>query len=213
MGSAGRGRWHWLQTRIGQVFLFWGVLELILRALDVLTKSDLLLMLRDSLASDLQFVAHPRFALLLVVLAFALLWEHNDPKKPAKSILDQPDQPQKNYSAIEATAIPFFLAFVCGVGLAAFDPSRPNHGVCPLHSRFQARQKIRPWITRYARKPSSPPQAALRSHSSKSSANLRPPHSGQAPQLKSSTTPAQRHLRQTIIGASSRLSHLNGGLA
>jgi hypothetical protein len=88
-------------------------------------------MLRDSLASDMQFVAHPRFALILVVLAFALLWEHNDPKKPAKSILDQPDQPKKNYSAIEAAAMPFFLAFVCGVGLAAFEPSRPDHGLTP----------------------------------------------------------------------------------
>ncbi len=129
MGSTGRTGWDWVQTRIGQVVLFWGVLELILRALDALTKSDLLLMLRRSLAPEFKFLADPQAALVLLVLAFALLWGSNRPPKLAKSILNQADQIEKeNYSFVEATAIPFFLAFVCGVGLAAFESASPSHG-------------------------------------------------------------------------------------
>lgn len=129
MSSIGRTGWDWIQTRIGQVVLFWGVLELILRALDALTKSDLLLMLRKSLAPEFKFLADPQAALVLLALAFALLWGSNRPPKLAKSILNQADQPEReNYSFVEATAIPFFLAFVCGVGLAAFESASPNHG-------------------------------------------------------------------------------------
>lgn len=129
MDPTGRTGWDWAQTRIGQVVLFWGVLQLILRTLDALTKSDMLLMLRRSLASDLQWLAGPRAALFLVAVAFLLLWGSNRPRKSAKSLLNLPRQPEtKDYSLVEVMAIPFFLAFVCGVGMAAFESSSPNHG-------------------------------------------------------------------------------------
>ena len=125
----GRTGWDWAQTRIGQVVLFWGVLQLILRTLDALTRSDMLLMLRRSLAPDLQWSAGPRVALFLVAVAILLLWGSNRPRKSAKSLLNLPRQPEtKDYSLVEVMAIPFFLAFVCGVGLAAFESSSPNHG-------------------------------------------------------------------------------------
>jgi transcriptional regulator with XRE-family HTH domain len=118
---------HWVQTRVGQVILFWGILELTLRALDAVMKSGLLLALRGSLSSNLEFLADPRVALVLVALAFGLLWASR-PKKPVKSLLDQAEQPEpKHYSVVEATAIPFFLAFVCGVSLATFNWSAPDH--------------------------------------------------------------------------------------
>lgn len=124
-----RSGWGWVQTRVGQVVLFWGLLELILKALDTLTKTDLLPMLRKSLAPELQFLADPRGALFLVGFACVLFWGSSRRPKQAKSILNQAGHPQPNgLSVAEAAAIPFFLAFVCGVGLAAFESAGPSHG-------------------------------------------------------------------------------------
>lgn len=129
MSPTGRSFEDWAETRVGQAILFWGALELLLRTLDALTKSDLLVMLRGSLAPELEFLGHPRAALVLVSLASALLWWANRPKKPTRSILDTPDQPEpKNHSAIEVTALPLFLAFVCGLSFASFEWSSPSHG-------------------------------------------------------------------------------------
>ena len=125
---ADRSGSHWVRTRIGQVVLFWGALELVLRTQDALTKSDRLLRLQESLVSQLQFLADPRFAPLLMVVAFALIWVSNRPRKPAKLVLDQADQPQtKNYSIVGAAAIPLFLALVCGVSLTALKLRSPDH--------------------------------------------------------------------------------------
>ncbi|HKS96536.1 MAG TPA: hypothetical protein VJV74_10435 [Terriglobia bacterium] len=123
-----RSFWEWAQIRTGQALLFWGTLELILESLDVLSKWDLLLTVRGSLAPGLEFLADPRMALLLVALAFLLLWDANRPKEHTRSVLDQRDQPAKksNYSVIEATAIPFFLAFVCSISFAALEWNSPR---------------------------------------------------------------------------------------
>jgi hypothetical protein len=123
-----RSFWEWAQTRTGQVLLFWGTLELILEALDILTKWDLLLTVRASLTPGLEFLADPRIALLLLGLAFVLLWEGSHPKEHVRSILDQPGEPKKkrNYSVIEATAIPFFLAFVCAISFTALEWNSPR---------------------------------------------------------------------------------------
>ncbi|HEV2493783.1 MAG TPA: hypothetical protein VG204_12020 [Terriglobia bacterium] len=128
MEPAERSFWEWAQTRSGQVILFWGTLELILESLDVLSKWDLLLSVRGSLTPGLEFLADPRTALLLVALAFVLLWEGNRPKEQARSILDQPDQPKRkgNSSVVEATAIPFFLAFVCAISFTALEWNSPR---------------------------------------------------------------------------------------
>ena len=119
---------EWAQLRSGQVLLFWGTLELILESLDVLSKWDLLITVRGSLAPGLEFLADPRIALLLVAVAFILLWDASRPKEQVRSILDQHDQPRrkKNYSVVEATAIPFFLAFVCAISFAALEWNSPR---------------------------------------------------------------------------------------
>ena len=126
--TADRSSSHWLQTRIAQMVLFWGALELVLRTQDALTKSDRLLKLQESLVPQLQFLADPRLAPLLVVVAFAVICVSNPLRKPTKLVLDQADQPQtKNYSIAGATAIPLFLALVCGVSTAALELRSPDH--------------------------------------------------------------------------------------
>ncbi len=122
---------HWAVTRIGQVILFWGALEVLLKALDVLTNSDLLLMLQLSLAPDLGFLGSPWVALLLLVLGIVLIWRSNRPRKARKSVLEQNTEPEKkDYSLIRAAGLtmPLFLALVCGMAFGGFEWSSPTHG-------------------------------------------------------------------------------------
>jgi hypothetical protein len=125
---SGRSGWHWAQTRLAQLVLFWGVLDLILRTLDALTKTDMLAMLRESLGPELRLLTDPWLAVAMVALALALLSE----SAPAKQ-LDQREEaeaaPRRKYSVVETAAIPFFLAFVCGVIFPAFESSYPKRPV------------------------------------------------------------------------------------
>ena len=124
--AGGKSSSNWLPTRIGQVTLFWAALALLLRAQDAFTKSDMLSKLRESLVSELQFLADPRVGLLLAVLAFALLWRSNRRKRSTQPILGQPGQETKSYSVVGVTALPVFLALVCSVSLAAFKWRSPD---------------------------------------------------------------------------------------
>ena len=122
---------HWAVTRIGQVILFWGALEVLLKTLDVLTNSDLLLMLQLSLAPDLGFLGSPWVALLLVALGFTIIWRNHRPRKARKSVLEQNAEPDtKDYSLIRAAGLtmPLFLALVCGMAFGGFEWSSPTHG-------------------------------------------------------------------------------------
>ncbi|HLW79563.1 MAG TPA: hypothetical protein VKU44_08190 [Terriglobia bacterium] len=126
MDITGRNGWHWAQTRVAQIVLFWGVLELILRTLDAATKSDMLRMLRESLGPDLRFMSDPWLAAILVPLALAVLSSRGSgPGRPEKPE-EMEATPKEGYSVAEAAAIPFFLAFVCGVVFPAFESSYPN---------------------------------------------------------------------------------------
>ncbi|HEV2492761.1 MAG TPA: hypothetical protein VG204_06770 [Terriglobia bacterium] len=86
-----------------------------------MTRLDMVKMLRESLVSGLQFLVDPRVALLLLAVAFVVLWESNHTRKSAKPALaDLADEPgAKRYSVFGVTATPFFLALVCGVSLVA----------------------------------------------------------------------------------------------
>ena len=123
MDIAGRSGWHWAQTRVAQLVLFWGVLDLILRTLDGLTKTDMLAILRESLGPELRLLTDPWLAVAMVALALALLSESAPAKPLEREEADEP--PKKKYSVVETAAIPFFLAFVCGVIFPAFESSYP----------------------------------------------------------------------------------------
>lgn len=120
----GRSSWHWAQTRVAQLVLFWAVLDLILTTLDALTKTDKLTMLRMSLGPELGFLTNPWLAFVTAALALALLTE----RPPAKALQREEAEapPRKQFSVVETAAIPFFLAFVCGIIFPAFESSYPN---------------------------------------------------------------------------------------
>lgn len=122
----GRSSWHWAQTRVAQLVLFWAVLDLILATLDALTKTDRLAMLRMSLGPQLGFLTNPWLAFVTATLALALLTERPPAQKPQKPQREEAEAPPKQYSVVETAAIPFFLAFVCGVIFPAFESSYPN---------------------------------------------------------------------------------------
>lgn len=124
MDITGRSGWHWAQTRVAQLVLFWGVLDLILRTLDGLTKTDMLSMLRESLGPQLRFLTDPWLAVAMVALALALLSESRPAKPIEREEAEAPPKPR--YSVVETAAIPFFLAFVCGVIFPAFESSHPK---------------------------------------------------------------------------------------
>lgn len=120
---SGKSMSSWAQTRIGQVALFWGVLQLVLKVADSAAKLDMLKMLRESLVSELQFLVDPRVALLFVAVAVFLLWGSNRGQKSTKlPVADDSGKPEpKRNPVFGATAVPFFLALVCGVSLVAVD--------------------------------------------------------------------------------------------
>ena len=126
MDFRGKSGWHWAQTRVAQLVLFWGVLDLILRTLDSLTKTDMLAMLRESLGPELSFLTNPWLAFVMVALALAVLSERAPGKAEDRPEREEPEAPAKKYSVVETAAIPFFLAFVCGVIFPAFESSYPK---------------------------------------------------------------------------------------
>ena len=136
MDLTGRDGWHWAQTRVAQIVLFWGVLELILRTLDAVTKSDMLPMLRESLGPDLRFMTDPWLAVIMVALALTLLAGRN--MEPAQAKDPEEPEPENRFSVVEAAAIPFFLAFVCGVVFPAFESSYPNRPQVALRPNLPA---------------------------------------------------------------------------
>jgi|GEM_PF-2240721 len=113
----------WAQTRIGQAALFWGVLQLVLKVLDIVAKVDMLKMLRESLVSELQFLVDPRVALLFVAVAMFLLWQNSHTRKsPKPAVADDSDEPEpKRNPVLGVSAVPLFLALVCGISLVAVD--------------------------------------------------------------------------------------------
>lgn len=113
----------WAQTRLGQAALFWGVLQLVLKVLDIVTKVDMLKLLRESLVSELQFLVDPRVALLFVAVAFVLLWQSSHtPKSLKPAAADDSDEPEpKRNPVVGVSAVPLFLALVCGISLVAVD--------------------------------------------------------------------------------------------
>jgi hypothetical protein len=122
---------NWAVTRIGQVILFWGTLQLLLGVLDGLTNSDLLMMVRLSMGPQLGSLAEPWVVVVLVVLGFALIWESTGPKKTKKSLLDQNKRPDaKNYPVrrVAGLVMPLFLAFVCGLAFGGYEWSSPSRG-------------------------------------------------------------------------------------
>ncbi|HEV2493705.1 MAG TPA: hypothetical protein VG204_11625 [Terriglobia bacterium] len=117
---------HWGATRIGQVALFWGVLQIALDLLDALIKWDLILTVQLSLEPEFRFVVEPWFAVPLAVLGLGAVWWGSHPMMLAEGRSLAQALPDVN-SVKRAVGIPLFLAFVCGLAFGGVEWNSRKH--------------------------------------------------------------------------------------
>lgn len=117
---------HWGVTRIGQMALFWGVLQIALELLDALTRWDIVVMIQLSFAPEFRFVVEPWFAVPLTVLGLAAVWWGSHPEMLVAGTSLEEARPDVN-SVRRAMGIPLFLAVVCSLAFGGVEWNTRKH--------------------------------------------------------------------------------------
>jgi hypothetical protein len=117
---------HWGATRIGQVALFWGVLQIALDLLDAFTRWDLILAVQGSLSPEFRFAVEPWFAVPMAVLGLGAVWWGSYPMLLLEGTSLSEALPDVN-SVKRAVGIPLFLAVVCSLAFGGVEWNARKH--------------------------------------------------------------------------------------
>lgn len=160
-------------ARLGQVALFWGVLQLAVVALDAQTKWDILPALRDSIGPELGEAVGLRAGLFLMILASMLIWAGMRPKKAPEPTLierlksqseEEEKKEEKPPSLLHLTAVPVFLAIVCAGGFWGVERRYPHqHGAKAVNSSGVSAQPSLARRVLAADEPAAPPASDTKS--------------------------------------------------